>query len=144
MCVRNAVRALATIVAVTLRWVQRQPSALAAAGDTSWNAPLNGPQSVTVTWIDRPPLAGAGQPALCIKVLAGIVSQETVPPAGRVSSAGFLLDRLGRAPQPHAGEDGNDIESPSGKLSRAMRVDLDLPSGGWARSKEAAQGEFTK
>jgi len=63
-------------------------------------------------------------------VLAGIVSQETVPPAGRVSSAGFLLDRLGRAPQPHAGEDGNDIESPSGKLSRAMRVDLDLPSGG--------------
>ena len=31
-----------TTVAVTLRWVQRQPSALAAAGDRSKNAPVAG------------------------------------------------------------------------------------------------------
>ena len=43
-------------------------------------------------------------------MLAGIVSQEAVPPAARVSAAGLLLDRgWGRAPQPHAGEDGGDI-----------------------------------
>jgi hypothetical protein len=43
-------------------------------------------------------------------VLAGIVSQEAVPPAARVSAAGILLDRgWGRALQPHAGEDGGDV-----------------------------------
>ena len=37
---------------------------------------------------------------MCIKVLAGIVSQEAMPPAARVSAAGILLDRgWGRAPQ---------------------------------------------
>ena len=47
---------------------------------------------------------------LCIKVLAGIVSQEAVPPAARVSAAGILLDRgWGKPAQPHAGEDGKDI-----------------------------------
>ena len=51
-----------------------------------------------------------GHTELCIKVLAGIVSQEAVPPAARVSAAGILLDRgWGRAPQPHTGEDGKDI-----------------------------------
>ena len=51
-----------------------------------------------------------GHTALCIKVLAGLVSQEAIPPAARVSAAGILLDRAwGRAPQPHAGEDGNDL-----------------------------------
>jgi hypothetical protein len=51
-----------------------------------------------------------GHTELCIKVLAGIVSQEAVPPAARVSAASILLDRgWGRAPQPHAGEDGRDI-----------------------------------
>ena len=51
-----------------------------------------------------------GHTELCIKVLAGIVSQEAIPPAARVSAAGILLDRgWGRAPQPHAGEDGKDI-----------------------------------
>ena len=51
-----------------------------------------------------------GHTELCVKVLAGIVSQEAVPPAARVSAAGILLDRgWGRAPQPHAGEDGKDI-----------------------------------
>ena len=34
-----------------------------------------------------------GHTELCIKVLAGIVSQEAVPPAARVSAAGILLDR---------------------------------------------------
>ena len=49
-----------------------------------------------------------GHTALCIKVLAGIVSQEASPPAARVSAAGILLDRgWGRAPQVHSGEDGN-------------------------------------
>ena len=51
-----------------------------------------------------------GHTELCIKVLAGIVSQEAVPSAARVSAAGILLDRgWGRAPQPHAGEDGGDL-----------------------------------
>ena len=44
-----------------------------------------------------------GHTELCIKVLAGIVSQEAVPPAARVSAAGILLDRgWGKAQQ-----DGN-------------------------------------
>ena len=48
-----------------------------------------------------------GHTALCIKVLAGIVSQEAVPAAARVSAAGILLDRgWGKAPQTHTGEDG--------------------------------------
>ena len=48
-----------------------------------------------------------GHTELCIKVLAGIVSQEAVPPAARVSAAGILLDRgWGRVPQAPAGEDG--------------------------------------
>jgi hypothetical protein len=43
-------------------------------------------------------------------VLAGIVSQEAIPAAARVSAAGILLDRgWGRAPQVHSGEDGGDI-----------------------------------
>ena len=43
-------------------------------------------------------------------MLAGIVSQEAIPPAARVSAAGILLDRgWGRAPQPHGGEDGKEI-----------------------------------
>jgi hypothetical protein len=43
-------------------------------------------------------------------VLSGIVSQEAVPPAARVSAAGILLDRgWDRALQPHAGEDGGDV-----------------------------------
>ena len=51
-----------------------------------------------------------GHTELCIKVLAGIVSQEAIPPAARVSAAGILLDRgWGKAPQPDAGEDGKDI-----------------------------------
>ena len=51
-----------------------------------------------------------GHTELCIKVLAGIVSQEAVPPAARVTAAGILLDRgWGKAPQPYAGEDGKDI-----------------------------------
>ena len=53
-----------------------------------------------------------GHTELCIKVLAGIVSQEAVPPAARVSAAGILLDRgWGRAPQPQVGGNGeNDIK----------------------------------
>ena len=43
-----------------------------------------------------------GHTELCIKVLAGIVSQEAVPPAARVSAAGILLDRgWGKAPPTH-------------------------------------------
>ena len=48
-----------------------------------------------------------GHTTLCVKVLAGIVSQEAVPPAARVAAAGILLDRgWGKAPQAHSGEDG--------------------------------------
>ena len=52
-----------------------------------------------------------GHTELCIKVLAGIVSQEAVPSAARVSAAGILLDRgWGKPAQPHAGEEGKDIK----------------------------------
>ena len=51
-----------------------------------------------------------GHTDLCIKVLAGIVSQEALPPAARVSAADILLDRgWGKPPQAHTGEDGGDI-----------------------------------
>ena len=51
-----------------------------------------------------------GHTALCIKVLAGVVGQEAVPAAARVSAASALLDRgWGKAPQPHTGEDDKDI-----------------------------------
>ena len=51
-----------------------------------------------------------GHTELCIKVLAGIVSQEASPAAARVSAAGILLDRgWGKPIQPHTGEDGGDI-----------------------------------
>jgi hypothetical protein len=41
-----------------------------------------------------------GHTELCIRVLAGIVSQEAMPAAARVSAAGILLDRgWGKAPQ---------------------------------------------
>jgi hypothetical protein len=52
-----------------------------------------------------------GHTELCIKVLAGIVSQEAVPAAARVSAAGILLDRgWGKAPQALSGEDGGSIQ----------------------------------
>jgi hypothetical protein len=51
-----------------------------------------------------------GHTELCIKVLAGIVSQETVPAAARVAAAGILLDRgWGKAIQPHTDEDGGPL-----------------------------------
>ena len=52
-----------------------------------------------------------GHTKLCIKVLAGIVSQQAVPAAARVSAAQALLDRgWGRAPQVLSGEDGGGIQ----------------------------------
>jgi hypothetical protein len=52
-----------------------------------------------------------GHTDLCIKVLAGIVSQEASPPAARVSAAAILLDRgWGRAPQVHSDADGGSIQ----------------------------------
>jgi hypothetical protein len=58
-----------------------------------------------------------GHTELCIKVLAGIVSQDAIPPAARVTAAGILLDRgWGRAPQPHVGEDGGDLRITIGKI----------------------------
>jgi hypothetical protein len=51
-----------------------------------------------------------GHTALCVKVLAGIVSQEAVPAAARVAAAGILLDRgWGKAIQPHTDEDGGPL-----------------------------------
>ena len=45
-----------------------------------------------------------------IKVLAGIASAESSPPAARVAAVNALLDRgWGKAIQPHTGEDGGDI-----------------------------------
>ena len=66
-----------------------------------------------------------GPTELCIKVLAGMLSQEAVPAAARVSAAGILLDRgWGKAPQSHVGEDGGDLRLVSGRLARAAtRID---------------------
>ena len=48
-----------------------------------------------------------GHTELCIRVLAGIVSQEAVPPAARVQAASILLDRgWGKPPQAHTGAGG--------------------------------------
>jgi hypothetical protein len=48
---------------------------------------------------------------MCVRTLAGIVSQEAIPPAARVSAASALLDRgWGKAAQPHTGEDDKAIE----------------------------------
>jgi hypothetical protein len=61
-----------------------------------------------------------GHTELCIKVLAWIVSQDAIPPAARVSVAGILLDRgWGRAPQPHAGKDANDVRVTIRKIVEA-------------------------
>jgi hypothetical protein len=51
-----------------------------------------------------------GHTKLCIKVLAGMLSQEAVPAATRVSAAGILLDRgWGKAPQAHRGEGDKSV-----------------------------------
>ena len=51
-----------------------------------------------------------GHTELCIKVLAGMVSQGAVPAAARVSAAAILLDRgWGKPPQAHTGQDDGDI-----------------------------------
>jgi len=58
-----------------------------------------------------------GHTKLCIKVLAGMLSQEAVPAATRVSAAGILLDRgWGKAqappqapPQAHTGEGDKSV-----------------------------------
>src|SRR3954462_112281 len=73
---------ICTTVAVTLRWVPRQPSALAAAGDRSRNAPVKGPRSGTVTWIERPPLW-----------------TDNIVPNGNVRCAAVIAPQLNLAPE---------------------------------------------
>jgi hypothetical protein len=52
-----------------------------------------------------------GHTDLCIKVLAGIVSQEASPAAARVTAAGILLDRgWGKAAQTHTDAHGEAIQ----------------------------------
>jgi hypothetical protein len=59
-------------------------------------------------------------------VLAGIVSQEAMPPAARVSAAGILLDRgWGRAAQAHTGEDGGDIRVVIRQIVEGTDVDVE-------------------
>jgi len=88
-------------------------------------------------------------------VLAGIVSQEAMPPAARVTAAGILLDRgWGRAPQPHTGEDGKDIrvvirqiteETEAGAVPGGARASVSAPSAlldkGWGRAPQVHSGE---
>lgn len=43
---------------------------------------------------------------MCVKVLAGIASQKSCPPAARAMACGYLLDRgWGKPAQPHVGDD---------------------------------------
>ena len=66
-----------------------------------------------------------GHTELCIRVLAGIVSQEAIAPAARVSAAGILLDRgWGRAPQPHTGEGGKDVRVVIRQVAEETDVDV--------------------
>jgi hypothetical protein len=52
-----------------------------------------------------------GHTELCIKVLAGIVSQEAIPPGARVSAASALLDRgWGKPQQMHSDADGRPLQ----------------------------------
>jgi hypothetical protein len=45
-----------------------------------------------------------------VQVLAGVMGEESYPPAARVSAAGLLLERgWGKAAQPITGEDGGEI-----------------------------------
>jgi hypothetical protein len=61
-------------------------------------------------------------------VLAGIVSQEAVPAAARVSAAGILLDRgWGRAPQVHNGEDDGPIRVVIRQLIDVVQHDKEKP-----------------
>ena len=71
-----------------------------------------------------------GHTELCIKVLAGIVSQEAVPAAARVSAAGILLDRgWGKAPTTHAAPEAEPIVITIRDLVRERRDQvLDLPA----------------
>jgi hypothetical protein len=61
-------------------------------------------------------------------VLAGIVSQEAVPAAARVSAASALLDRgWGRPLQPHTDEDGGPIRVIIRQLIDVAPQDKDEP-----------------
>jgi hypothetical protein len=63
----------------------------------------------------------------CIKVLAGIVSQEAIAPAARVSAAAILLDRgWGRAPQAYMGEGGKDVRVVIRQVAEETDVDVGL------------------
>jgi hypothetical protein len=79
-----------------------------------------------------------GHTELCIKVLAGIVSREAIPPAARVSTAGILLDRgwaARRSPTPATM--AATSASPSGRLSTpAIWIDLDLPFNGLGLARD--------
>jgi hypothetical protein len=71
------------------------------------------PKRTSPTRISRGPkrlgLARA-QTALAIRTLTGVCGSKAAPAAARVSAAQALLDRgWGKAPQPHTGEDDNDI-----------------------------------
>ena len=103
-CILRPPRAVARVLCYIIRVIVAAPDTTNRRGDRP-HKPL--PRKKIPT--DLRSLA-RGHTGLCIKVLAGIVSQEAIPPAARVSAAGILLDRgWGRAPQPHAGGDGNDI-----------------------------------
>ena len=71
-------------------------------------------------------------------MLAEIVSQEAVSPAARVSAAGIVLDRgWGRAPQPHTGENDNEIRvTIRNFVGAAIRIDADAAVQ-WRRRDQA-------
>ncbi|WP_035663637.1 hypothetical protein [Bradyrhizobium sp. Ec3.3] len=70
-----------------------------------------------------------GHTALCVRTLAGIVSQEAAPPAARVAAAGILLDRgWGKPMQPIAGDDGQPLTIVIRQLLEPSDVDL-TPTG---------------
>jgi hypothetical protein len=68
-----------------------------------------------------------GHTALCVRTLAGIVSQDAAPPAARVAAAALLLDRgWGKAVQPIAGDDGQPLTIVIRQILEPRDVDLAL------------------
>src|SRR4029077_453228 len=66
------------------------------------------------------------QTALAIRTLTGVCGSKAAPAAARVSAAQALLDRgLGKAAQPHTGEDDKDIRVTIRNIVRAA-ISIDV------------------
>ena len=64
------------------------------------------------------------QTTRAIRTLTGVCGSKAAPAAARVSAASALLDRgWGKAPQPHAGEDGGNIQVTIRQIVESVEYD---------------------